>query len=121
MMRGNMMPVVIGTSISSLTSNATCRSIRRSWQTARTCAFHPESVSTLARRTRAARRMAFKRHRARKNKAPAIHTPSRSLGRNAGIELAEDVVAVVLWAGPTSAEVGELWSAAVLLLTDAAG
>src|SRR3954470_269582 len=118
-MRGNMMPVVMGTSISSLTSSATWRSILRSAETARTCAFQPESVSTPARRTRAARRMAFKRQRARKNKAPAIQRPSRSLGKNAGIKLAEDVVAVVLWDGLTSAEVGELLSATVLALTGA--
>src|SRR3954452_22876549 len=114
-MRGNMMPVVMGTSISSLTSSATWRSILRSAETARTCAFQPESVSTSAWRTRAASRMAFKRQRARKNKAPAFQRPSETLGRNAGINLAEDVVAVVLLIGTTSAEVGELLSAAVVV------
>src|ERR1700720_1011855 len=89
-MRGNMMPVVIGTSISSLINRATWRWIPSSAHRARICAFQPESVSTLARRTRAARRIAFNRHRARKNKAPMIHRPSRSLGRNAGIEFLSD-------------------------------
>src|ERR1041385_4679513 len=107
-MRGNRMPVVIGTSISLLTSNATWRSTHSSAQTERTCAFQPESVSTLARRTRAASRMAFSRHRARKKKAPAIHTPSKSLGKNDGITLTDAAAGVVCATGAASEGIVEV-------------
>src|SRR6478609_10116564 len=71
----------MGTSISSLTSSATGRSIPRSAESARTCAFQPESVSTPARRTSAASRIVFIRQRARKNSAPAIQSAISAWGR----------------------------------------
>ena len=114
------MPVVIGTSISSLTSKATWRSIPNSAEMARTCAFHPESVSTSARRTSAANLMAFKRQRTRKNKAPAAQRPSRSLGTNIETAFAEDSVGAIWLAGALSAGIGDVVEAA-LLLTGAAG
>src|ERR1700704_6478470 len=82
-MRGNRIPVVIGTSISSLTSNATWRSIFNSAARARTWAFQPESVRIPARRTSCAILIAMSRHRTRKKSAPAIHNPSRNWGKYA--------------------------------------
>jgi hypothetical protein len=61
--------------------------------------------------------MAFKRHRATKNKTPAIHRPSKSLGKNDGIKFAGDVVAAVVGTDATSAEIVELTGAAVPALT----
>src|SRR5882724_13014891 len=119
-MRGNMMPVVIGTSISSLINRATWRWIPSSAHRARICAFQPESVSTLARRTRAARRMAFSRHRARKNKAPTIHRPSISLGTNAGLEFASDVIGRFRSLDTVGVGVVELVIAAVLTIAEGA-
>jgi hypothetical protein len=63
--------------------------------------------------------MAFKRQRTRKNKAPAIHRPSRSFGTYVGINLVEDVASPDGSMDLISAGSGETSGAMPLLLVDA--
>src|ERR1051326_6356691 len=75
-----MMPVVMGISSSSLTSNATWRSMPKLAASARTCAFQPESVSTLARRSSPERRIECTLQRVRKKSAPAPQSMMKNDG-----------------------------------------